>query len=151
MSFDHGKETIREKHHLVDFPTRFIDNVIHQFHQKLTDKQTKYEMIIPDFLLAEPKKFILVGIPFSISNEKAVKKLLDNLQSFFYHKLNIAIKWSTKKTRSLFRLKDKSPQPASKIYEGICSWSANYIGETKRNVETWWNEHENQSKDSEPA
>ena len=38
-----------------------------------------------------------------------------------------------------------------KIYEGICSCSANYIGETKRNVETRWNEHENPNKDSEPA
>ena len=38
-----------------------------------------------------------------------------------------------------------------KIYEGICSCSGNYIGETKRNVETRWNEHENPNKDSEPA
>ena len=38
-----------------------------------------------------------------------------------------------------------------KIYEGICSRLANYIGETKRIVETWWNEHENPNKDSESA
>ena len=48
-------------------------------------------------------------------------------------------------------MKDKNPHPACKIYEGICSCSANYIGETKRNVETRWNEHENPNKDSEPA
>ena len=41
--------------------------------------------------------------------------------------------------------------PACKIYEGICSCSANYIGETKRNVKTRWNEHENPNKNSEPA
>ena len=32
-----------------------------------------------------------------------------------------------------------------------CSCSANYISETKRNVETQWNEQENPNKDSEPA
>ena len=45
----------------------------------------------------------------------------------------------------------QNPHPACKIYEGICSCSANYIGETKRNVETRWNERENPNKDSEPA
>ena len=64
------------------------------------------------------------------------------MQSFVYYKFDIAVKWSTKKIKSLFRLKDKNPHPACKIYEGICSCSANYIGETKRNVETRWNEHE---------
>ena len=68
-----------------------------------------------------------------------------------HRKLDIAVKCSTKKIRSLFRLKDKNPHPACKIYEGTCSCSANYIGETKRNVETRWNEHENPKKDSEPA
>ena len=51
----------------------------------------------------------------------------------------------------MFRLKDKNPHPACKIYEGNCSCSANYISETKRNVKTWWNKHENSNKDSEPA
>ena len=48
-------------------------------------------------------------------------------------------------------MKDKNPHPACKTYEGICSSSANYIDETKRNVETRWNEHENLNKHSEPA
>ena len=48
-------------------------------------------------------------------------------------------------------MKDKNPHKACKIYDSICSCSANYIGETKRNVETRWNEHENSNKDSEPA
>ena len=55
------------------------------------------------------------------------------------------------KIRSLFHLKDKNPHPACKIYEGICSSSGNNIGETKRNVGTRWNEHENPNEDSEPA
>ena len=51
----------------------------------------------------------------------------------------------------MFGLKDKNPHPACKFSESICSCSANYIGETKGNVETRWNEHENPNKDSEPA
>ena len=76
---------------------------------------------------------------------------LGKLQSFFYRKFDIAVKWSAKKIRSLFGLKDKNPHPACKICEGICFCSANYIDETKKNVETRWNEHENPNEDSEPA
>ena len=65
MNFDHEKEIIREKYHLAGFPTWFVDNVIDQFHIKLIDKQGEYELMIPDFLLAEPKKFILVEIPYA--------------------------------------------------------------------------------------
>ena len=38
-------------------------------------------MIIPDFLFGEPKKFILVEIPFWISNKNTVKRFLDKFQS----------------------------------------------------------------------
>ena len=151
MNFNYEKEIIREKHHLAVFPTTFVDNVIHQFHQKLIDKQAQYELIITYLLFAVPKKFVLVEIPYCVSNENTAKRFLAKLQSFVHHKLDISVKWSTKKIRILFRLKDKNPHPACKIYEGICSCSANYIGETKRNVETRWNEHENPNKDSEPA
>ena len=53
--------------------------------------------------------------------------------------------------KQLFPLKDRNPHPSCKIYEGICSCKQNYIGETKRNVEIRWQEHENMNKDSEPA
>ena len=58
MNFDHEKETIRLKYRLSGFPTGFVDNAIHQFHQKLSDKQTEYELTILEFLFAESKKFI---------------------------------------------------------------------------------------------
>ena len=51
MSFDHEKKTIRAKYRLTGFPPRFVDDVIHQFHQKLIGKQTEYEIAIPDFYL----------------------------------------------------------------------------------------------------
>ena len=46
-------------------------------------------------------------------------------------------------------MKEKDPYPSCKIYERVCSCKENYIGETKRNVITRWNENPN--KDSEPA
>ena len=127
MNFDHEKEIIREKYHLAAFPTRFVDNVFHQFDQKLIDKQAEYELIIPDFLFAEPNKFTLLEIPYCVSNENTAKRFLGKLQSFVYHKFDIAVKWSIKKIRSLFCLKDKNLHPACKIYEGICSCSANHM------------------------
>ena len=40
-----------------------------------------------------------------------------------------------------FQLKDKSLHTACKIYEGTWICSENYVGETKRNVEIRWMEH----------
>ena len=37
------------------------------------------------------------------------------------------------------------------IYEGLCSGQVSYIGETVRNVEIRWQEHEDTQKDSELA
>ena len=102
MNFDHEKEIIREKYHLAGFSTRFVDNVIHQFHQKLIDKQAEHELIIPDFLFSEPKKFILVEIPYCISNENTVKRVLGKLQSFVHHKFDNAVKWSIRKSEVCF-------------------------------------------------
>ena len=136
----------------VAFSCRPFPNILKykdQFHQKLIDKQTEYEPN-PNFLFAEPNKFILDEIPFFISNENIVKRFLDKLQYFAHHKFDIAVKWSTNKIRSLFCLKDKNMHLACKIYE-ICFYSTNYIGETKRNLEARWNKRENPNKDSEPA
>ena len=48
---------------------------------------------------------------------------------------------------SLFPLKDKN----GVIYKGDCSCSLHYIGETKRNAEVRWIEHNNSNKSSEPS
>ena len=76
---------------------------------------------------------------------------MSKLHVFTNQKFDFAVKWLTKKIRQLFSTKDKNPHPSCKIYEGVCSCSINYIGETKRNVETRWKEHNNPSKNSEPA
>ena len=73
------------------------------------------------------------------------------MQSFVHQIFDIAVKWSTKKIKNLFRLKDKNLHLDCKIYEGTFSCLAFYISKTKRNVETQWNEHEYPNKDSEPT
>ena len=64
---------------------------------------------------------------------------------------NIPIKWITKKVKQLFKLKRRNPHPSSVIYEGVCSCQESCIGETVRNIEINWQEHEDAQKDSEPA
>ena len=59
--------------------------------------------------------------------------------------------WKTKKVKNLFFLKDKNPHVSLRIYEGVCSCGENSIGETNRNLETRWAEHENPKHNSEPA
>ena len=66
-------------------------------------------------------------------------------------KYDIRIKWITKKVRQLFKLKSRNPHPSCVIYEGVCSCKESYIGETVRNAEIRWKEHEDTKKDSEPA
>ena len=51
----------------------------------------------------------------------------------------------------MFHLKDRNPYPSCVIYKGTCDCGATYIGETRRNTVTRWNEHEDIRKDSEPA
>ena len=46
-------------------------------------------------------------------------------------------------------LKDKNDYKSCVIYKGDCSCGSRYIGETKRNVEVRWNEHNNPTKSSE--
>ena len=53
--------------------------------------------------------------------------------------------------KQLFELKSRNPHPACVIYEGGCVCEQKYIGETGRNVELQWEEHENISKNSELA
>ena len=37
------------------------------------------------------------------------------------------------------------------MYKGACVCGEKHIGETIRNVDAWWNEHEDIRKESEPA
>ncbi len=148
MKFTDEKQEIRNKFINAGFPPRFIESVIEQYEKKLSNED---DLIIPEFLFKDPKKFILIELPYCEKNEELSKRFLQKLKLFTNDKIDFAIKWSTKKVKQLFSAKDKNPHPACKIYEGICSCGVNYIGEPERNVITRWLEHENTKKNSEPA
>ena len=63
----------------------------------------------------------------------------------------LIVLWSTRNIKSLFPLKDKVGHRSCIIYEGKCSCGFSYIGETKRNSEVCWKEHEDPAGKSEPA
>ena len=56
-------------------------------------------------------------------------------------------KMDYKESQTTFKLKSRNPHPSCVIYEGVCVCEQTYIGETRRNVELLWEEHENTSKD----
>ena len=70
---------------------------------------------------------------------------------FTDNKYDIRIKRIIKKIKQLLKLKSRNAHPSCVIYEGVCSCEASYIGETGRNVEIRWQEHEDIQKDSELA
>ena len=63
----------------------------------------------------------------------------------------IIVLWSARNIKSLFPLKDKVAHRSCVIYEGKCSCGLSYIGETERNSEVRWKEHEDPAGKSEPA
>ena len=79
------------------------------------------------------------------------KHFIRKFKTFIDVECTIVIKWVTKKVKTLFSLKSRNPHPACKLYEGSCSCGSSYIGETKRNVEIRWKEHEHPCGKSEPA
>ena len=61
------------------------------------------------------------------------------------------LKVGYKKVKQLFQLKSKNPHPSCVIYKGTWTCKKSYIGENRHNIESWWEEHEDIQKDSEPA
>ena len=74
--------------------------------------------------------------------------MIKKFHEFTSNSYETRIKWITKKVKEL---KCKNPHPSCVIYEGVWVCEQTYIGETRRNVELRWEEHEDISKDSEPA
>ena len=50
--------------------------------------------------------------------------------NFTGSKLDLRIKWITRKTKTLYKLKNKCLHPACKIYHGVCNCGETYVGET---------------------
>ena len=139
---------IKQKFLNADYPYRFINSVINNFQEK-SDGTDDY--IIPPGFFDIPKKVVLVDIPYCPKNEEFSKRFMKKFDVFTDNKYDIRIKWITEKVKQLFKLKSRNPHLSCVIYEGVCSCQESYIGETVRNVEIRWQEHEDTQKDSEPA
>ena len=133
-----------------DFPVRFINSNINNFVNNI-DQDEEIDYIIPPNFFEIKKPFLLIELPYCEQNEKYSKRFLSKFHQFTNNQYDVAIRWITKKVKQLFKLKDRNPHPSCVIYEGVCSCGTSYIGETKRNVEVRWSEHNDIRKDSEPA
>ena len=96
-----------------------------------------------------PKKFVLVDIQYCAKNEEFSKRFVKKFDVFTDNKYDICIKWITKKVKQLFQFKSKNLHPSCVIYESVCCCQESYIGESVRNVEIRWQEHEDIQKGSE--
>ena len=147
--------TIRKKFVDCDYPVRFVNSVINDFNKKENQTNTEDnedDFIIPPYFFIEEKPFLLLYLPYCINNEKKSKDFIKKFHHFTNESFKIAISWKTRKIQSLFNnIKDKNLYPACKIYHGECVCGEKYIGETVRNTQKRWSEHNNPNKDSEPA
>ena len=92
-------------------------------------------------MFAVKKLFLLLEILYCEQNEIASKWFIKMSHQFTVDKYDIAVKWLTKKVKSFFPLKGRNLHSPWKIYKGVCSCRETYIGETIRNVEECWSEH----------
>ena len=146
-NFEKEVDIIRNKFTNAGYPLNFVNAAIILFRNRIEEEET----IISDFMFKEQKQVYFVEIPFCFQNERILHRFLKRFHLFTDNKFELRIKWITKKVRTLFKLKDRNPYPSCVIYEGVCSCNKNYIGETDRNAKTRWAEHNNITKDSEPA
>ena len=101
----------------------------------------KEELLIMKWLFDETK-LVVIRLPFAPRNEKFNKCFISKLQTFTNGKFKFNIIWSTCKIQSLFNSKGKVEHLSCIICKGVCSCSADYIGETICNNIIIWNEHE---------
>ena len=136
--------------HIASFPADEIPKIKQKFLITFLKNQRRLATI--SFLLISMMfKKSLVDIPYCPMNEKFSKRFMKMFDVFTDNKYDICINWITKKVKQLFKLKSRNLHPSCVIQEGVCSCQEPQIGETVRNVEIWWQEHEDTQKDSELA
>ena len=126
---------IKAKFLKAGFPHKVIENTINNFNN------VDEELMIPRWLFDE-RKTIAINLPFSNKNEHFSKKFCEKLEFYTNGKVKFNIIWSTRKIKSLFKIKDNVKHLSCVVYHGICSCGNNYIGETIRNAVTRIDKHE---------
>ena len=147
-NFDIKIRAIKAKYNKAGYPRRFIESVIRDFITRLEKHES---FIMPPNMFEVKKLFLLLEIPYCEQNKIASKRFIKKFHHFTGEKYDMPVKWLTKKVKSLFPLKDRNLHPSCKICEGKCSCGETYIGETIRNVEERWSEHNSADNKSEPA
>ena len=133
-----------------DYTQKYIEIVIRNFdNDKIGSAEDDY--IIPQGFFDIGKPVIIVEVHFCTKNEASLKLFMRKFHNFAGSKFDTRIKWITRKTKTLFKLKDKCLHPACKIYHGNCSCGETYIGEAIRNVETRRKEHNLPSEKSKTS
>ena len=143
--FSFEKDRIFSKFVKAGYPRRFIQSVFRSF------DNPDEELIIPRWLFPDMLPKIFIKLPYCRANEEHCWKFLERIDHFTADNVKIIVTWITRKVKSLFPIKDKVIHKSCVIYEGTCSCGEKYIGETKRNAEVRWAEHNNTKKKSEPA
>ena len=118
-----------------DHPQKFVKSVIRNFENDKIESAEDDYIVSPGFFDIA-KHVIIVEVPFCTENETSSKQFMRNFHNFTGSKFDLRIKWITRKTKTLFKLKDKCLHPVRKIYHGVYSCGETYIGITIRNVET---------------
>ena len=131
-----------------DYPLCFVNSVINEFQKGKECGDESF--IIPTSLFEIAQPLIFVEIPYYELNEIKSKHILKKFHKFTNNSFRMVITWKARNIRSLFLLKDKNDYKLCAIYKGNCSCDSCHIGETRRNAEVKWNEHDNPTKSSEP-
>ena len=105
-NFDKEIYRIKKKFLAADYPQKFVESVIRNFeNDKIESGEDDY--IIPPRFFDIAKLVIIAEVPFCTKNEVSSKQFMRKFHNFTGSKFDLPIKWITKKTKTLFKLKDK--------------------------------------------
>ena len=145
--FSNEIKEIKQKYNHADYPRRFVESVIRDFNENGPQSRRN------ETRETETKPFVPIKIPYCDKNENIAKHFLQKLNDFTGKKFKFTIVWQTRKTKTLFKLKDKIKYKANIIYKGTIDTKpdVNYIGETKLIAETRWSQHQDPKHISAPS
>ena len=106
-------------------PHKVIESTINNFNN------IDEELMIPRWLFDE-RTTIAINLLFSNKNEHFSKEFCEKLDFYTNGKVKFNVIWSTRKIKSLIKIKDNIKHLSCVVYHGICSCGNNYIGETVR-------------------
>ena len=80
-NFEEEKSTIRDRCKSAGYPPRFTESIIRDY-ESLKKNNADNSLIIPEYLFEEPKRTLLVEIPFCHENKAASKRFIHKFHTF---------------------------------------------------------------------